>query len=426
MMSSSTIGWWTSATLAMTMMIASPAVTQGEAYWPEYRGPDAQGYVPWASLPTSWSEQRNVAWKTAIPHRGWSSPVIYGDQIWMTTATEDGHELFAVCVDLETGEIVHNFKVFDQPEPQTINPLNSHASPSPVIEEGRVYVHFGSYGTAAIDTDSAEVIWERRDLTLDHSEGPGSSPILFEDLLIFHCDGVDVQYVIALDKATGETAWKTSRSRDFSQIPQHRHKAYATPVIVEVEGELHLISQGAEAIYGYDPRTGEEFWRVELSGYSNVPRPVVGDGMLYVSTGYDVADLVAIRLDGSRGDLTDTHVVWRLERQQAPRRPSFILVDGLLYTVSDGGIAQAVDAATGESVWRERFGGDYSSSQLYDGEHLYFFNQQGHGIVFRPGAEFEQVARNELDDGLMASPAVAGDALILRTRTHLYRIEERQ
>lgn len=415
---------WVVLAMMAAMVAAGESASAQQAYWPDYRGPSTQGHVPWADLPTHWSESENVTWKTAIPHRGWSSPVVLDDRIWLTTATEDGHELFAICVDLHSGEILHNFKVFDVAEPQRINPLNSHASPSPVIESGRVYVHFGSYGTAAIDTETAEIIWERRDLNLQHMEGPGSSPILYENLLIFHCDGVDVQYVVALDKHTGETVWKTQRSRDFSQIPEHRHKAYATPVVWEVDGEDQLISQGAEAVYGYDPSTGEELWKIRLSGYSTVPRPVIRDKALYLSTGYDRASLVRIRLDGSRGDLTDTHIEWQTPPRQMPTRPSFLLVDDLLYTVSDNGIGQAIEAETGEVVWQERFGGNYSTSPLYDGEHLYFFNQEGETIIFKPGREFKEVARPELDEGFMASPAVVGDALILRTRTHLYRIEE--
>ncbi|MEX2673438.1 MAG: PQQ-binding-like beta-propeller repeat protein [Phycisphaeraceae bacterium] len=414
---------WVSGFVAAIVMISVASDAVAQPHWPDYRGPNTQGHAPWADLPTTWSEDQNVTWKVAIPHRGWSSPVVHGNQIWMTTATRDGQDLFAICVDLKTGELLHNFKVFDHNEPDNVNTLNSHASPSPVIEEGRVYVHFGDYGTAAIDTASAEVVWERRDLNLTHFEGAGSSPILYEDMLIFHCDGTDVQYVVALNKHTGETVWKTDRSRDMAAIRMHRRKAYTTPVVWEIEGKPQLLSQGAEAMYSYDPHTGEELWRVIFSGYSTVPRPVIGDGALYISTGFDQASLLRIRLDGSRGDLTDTHIEWQLERSQIPHRPSFLLIDGLIYTVSDNGIGQAIEAETGEVIWRERFGGQYSASPIYDGQHIYFFSQEGDTIVFPPGREFNQVAHNQLDAGFMASPAVVDNTLILRTETHLYRID---
>lgn len=406
---------------ALLAMATAPAIA--EPHWPEYRGPTTQGNVD-ANLPTNWSEGDNVVWKTAIPHRGWSSPVVHGNQIWMTTATEDGHELYAICVDLHTGEIVHNVQVFYQDDPQRIHDTNSHASPSPVIEDGRVHVHFGSYGTAALDTETAETIWERRDFNLDHRFGAGSSPIVYNDMLIFHGDGSDVQFIVALDKKTGETVWRRDRSVTFGNLSNNRRISFTTPVLWEIDGQIQLVSQGAEAMYGYDPGTGEELWRFNYTGYANVPRPVLGQGMLYFSTGYDRATLLALEKDQLDGQVDDAAVAWEMSRG-APFKPSFQLVDDLLYIVSDNGIAQAIDTHTGQSVWRERFGGQYSASPIYDGNHVYFFGYEGQTIVFQPGREFNEVARNELDAGLRASPAVVDDASILRTETHLFRIEER-
>jgi outer membrane protein assembly factor BamB len=409
-------------TASLILTIVLTAVLPGsDENWPQFRGPGGQGHSGAKGLPTTWSRSENVRWVTAIHDRGWSSPVVWDDAIWVTTATEDGKKMFAVGLDRKTGKIVHDIKVFDVASPEHIANVNSYASPTPAIEAGRVYVHYGTYGTACLDTGSGEVIWTRRDLNCDHHEGPGSSPILFENFLVIHVDGRDVQYVIALDKATGKTAWKTLRSVDYAPFPANTRKAFCTPLVISFDGKLQMVSPGGKAVMGYDPRTGEELWKVRYDGWSVVPRPVFGGGLVFLVTDYERPEMWAIRPDG-RGDLTDGHVAWKIAKAM-PAQPSFLLVDGLIYAVNDGGIAHAIEAETGRIVWKERMDGNYAASPIYADGRLYFFGDEARTTVIRPGREYKVLAVNELGEPLKASPAVAGKALILRTKDNLYCIE---
>jgi outer membrane protein assembly factor BamB len=407
-----------------------------QADWPRFRGSSGDGLAtrPGSAkrigLPVRWSETENVAWKTAIPHLGWSSPVVMDGQVWLTTATAEGHDFYVICVDADSGAIRFNERLFHAADPEPLgNPLNSYASPTPVVEPGRVYVHFGSYGTACLDTATFEVLWKRSDLPCRHYRGPGSSVILFEDLLILTMDGVDVQYLVALDKATGRTVWKTDRTADWDDLDAEgkprdegdMRKAYTTPLIVEADGAVQMISVGAKAFYGYDPRTGRELWKVNMPAFSGAAGPVYRDGIVYVVTGFGQTELMAVRIDGA-GDVTDSHVLWKTART-VPRTPSPVLVGDLLFTINDTGIAVCLDAATGEAIWQDRIRGNYAASLLYADGNVYCFNQNGTSTVFKAARRFEVVATNTLDAGCMASPAVAGRALILRTKTHLYRIE---
>ena len=388
--------------------------------WPQFRGPHDNGHADATNLPLTWSETENVAWKTPIHDRGWSSPVIWGDQVWVTTATEDGARMFAVGVDRASGKIVHDVKVFDVESPQHIAAINSYASPTPAIEAGRLYAHYGTYGTACVDTESGKVLWTRRDLNCDHHEGPGASPILFENLLIFHVDGCDVQYVVALDKATGKTVWKTNRSADFSQVQRFWRKAYCTPILIEVQGQLQMISPGAKAVMAYDPRTGRELWKLPYRGWSVTPRPVFGHGLLFTIIDYDNPELWAVR-PGGEGTLPESAVAWKIPKD-VPKRPSMLLIGDLLYLVNERGTAVCVEAKTGQIVWQHPLGGEYSASPIYADGRLYFFSHTAVATVMEPGRQPKVLAVNRLDGRMMASPAVAGQALFLRTQTHLYRI----
>jgi len=406
------------------------------ADWPDFRGPTADGHAADGTnvlgLPLYWNETDNVTWKTPIPHRGWSTPVIWGKQIWLTTATPGGNDFFAICVEADSGKIIFNERIFhcDTPEPLG-NLLNSYASPSPVIEADRVYVHFGSYGTACIDTADFKVLWKRDDLSCRHFRGPGSSPVLFNDLLILTMDGVDLQYLVALDKRTGQTVWRTDRTAEWNDIEADGkprgggdyRKAYTTPLIVNVNGAKQMISVGSKAAYGYDPATGREIWKIKHGDFSAAARPLFENGITYISTGGSKGGMLAVRADGS-GDVTETNIVWRNSRG-TPRMPSPVLVGGLIFMVSDGGIGTCLDAATGKELWQERLGGEYAASTLYADGRVYCFNQTGASVVLKPSPTHEVLATNKLDDGFMASPAVLGKAFILRTKTHLYRIERR-
>lgn len=389
--------------------------------WPEYRGPARDGRADTAHVPLEWSEKKNVRWKTPIPGLGWSSPVVWSDRIWLTTATEDGRRMSVIAVDFASGEKVIDRVLFENDEPAKKNALNSYASPSPTLDQDRVYVHFGTYGTACLEAASGATVWQRRDINCDHMEGPGSSPVLFEDLLLFHVDGGDVQYVIALDKETGATRWRTPRSVDFTGVPNDLRKAYSTPIFVEVDGAVRMICSGALGTMAYDPHTGKELWRLRHVGFSMSSRPLYADGLLFLNTGFMRAELWAVRADGD-GDVTDDHVVWRSVRN-VPRMPSPLLIDGHLYMVSDNGIASCLEAKTGDRLWQERIGGEHCASPVFAAGRIYFFDREGRSVVIAPGAKFEKLAQNRLDDGFMASPAVVGDAFVLRTKTHLYRVE---
>ena len=392
--------------------------------WPQFRGPHGNGISEATGLPTVWSETQNVKWKTPIHGKGWSSPVIWGDQIWITTATEDGKENFAVCLDKNTGKIIHDLKLWDNENPSPLgNGLNRYASCTPAIEEGRVYVHFGSYGTACVGTKSGKILWQRRDLPCEHFRGPGSSPIIWEDLLIFHMDGYDHQYAVALNKANGETVWKTDRNIDYGSDNGDLMKGYYTPIVIEAAGKTQLISPSSKACMSYDPRTGKEFWRVRYGSHSGAGMPMWGHGLLFLNTGFGAADLLAVKPDGE-GDVTATHVVWTAKRSIGSK-PSQLLVGDLIFNVDDSpGVATCLDAKTGDELWSHRLPGEYSASPLAADGKIYYLGENGTCTVIKASREYEELAANKLDDGFMASPAVTGKALILRTRSAVYRVEE--
>jgi outer membrane protein assembly factor BamB len=379
--------------------------------WPEFRGPTGQGHSDERGLPLTWSENKNVRWKVAIPGRGWSSPAIQGDRIWLTTATEEGKSLRAIAVDRNTGAILHNVEVFRLKSLGNLNPKNGLASPTPVLEGDRVYLHFGAHGTACL-TQSGEIVWKTR-LDYDNGQhGPGGSPVIYDNLLIVSCDGQDVQYVVALDKLTGKVRW-----RKFRQGFQ----AYTTPLVVRLPEGDQVISPGAFRAIAYEPRTGKELWQVKYGdGFSNVPRPVYGNGLVFICTGFQQAWVLAVRLDG-RGDVTKSHIVWKLDRG-VPRTPSPLLVGEELYWVSDNGIVTCVDAKTGAEHWRARLGGEHSASPIYADGRIYFLSEEGESVVIAPGKQFKVLATNQLDGPTLASMAVSGGSIFIRSQTHLYRL----
>lgn len=396
-----------------------------EDNWPEFRGPHGNGQVTTGQPPTVWSETQNIKWNAPLPGRAWSSPVIWGEQVWLSNATEDGRELWAVCLNRDTGEVILNRKQFDLAQPPEIHKFNSYSSPSPAIEAGRVYLSWGSYGLVCLDTQTMEPLWGRRDLECDHYRGPGSSPIIFNDLLIQHYDGFDYQYVIALNKHTGDTVWRTERPHNFGTDNGDMKKAYATPEIIDVEGKLQLISPTSKGMFALDPSTGEEIWRIRYDGFSTPCRPVydAGSGLIVISTGFSKGALLAMKPTG-KGDVTETHLNW-LQTKSMPSKPSPLLIDGLLYVIQDQGVATCLELTTGETVWQQRIGGNFSASPVYAGGNIYVLNEEGIVTVFAPGREFKEVAVNHLPDGIMASPAVAGDSLFIRTRSSLYCLENR-
>ncbi len=403
------------------LLLAAPLLA--DENWPRFRGPQGNGQADSTGLPTTWSETKNVKWKTPIHDSGWSSPVVWGDQIWITTATTDGKADFAVCVDKNNGKVVHDLKLWENESPSPLgNSVNGYASCTPVIEEGRVYVHFGSYGTACLDSASGKILWQRRDLPCEHFRGPGSSPILFENLLIFHMDGHDFQYIVALDKATGKTVWKTDRDVDYGTDNGDVMKAYSTPLVIEAAGKLQLISPTAKSCFSYDPHTGRELWRVRYNSHSVAVTPLWHNGLVFINTGFGTAELLAVRPDGA-GDVTASHVVWTAKKSIGSK-PSQVIAENLIFNVHDRGVASCLDVKTGEELWSQRLGGEYSAALLYGDGKIYICSQDGVTTVLKPATEYSELAKNQLDDGFMASPAVTGKSLILRTRSALYRVEE--
>lgn len=408
--------------LLVSALCAAPLCAQ--AVWPELHGPGRHNQVASAALPLTWSEEENVRWKVPVPGEGWSSPVVGDGRAWMTTSTESGQKLHVLAFDVETGALAHQRVVFEVANVENKNALNSHASPTPVVEPGHLYVHFGTYGTACINTETYEERWRREDINCDHMEGPGSSPILVGDLLVFHVDGGDVQYVTALDKRTGETVWRTDRSIDLSKMQKDIRKAFCTPIVAELDGVEVLVSPGAHAAMAYDVRTGEEKWRVRYKGFSLASRPMFDGERVYIATGFMRAQLYAVDFAGS-GDVTDEAVAWKW-RRNVPKMPSPLLLGDRVFMVDDNGYATCLDTATGEAVWRQRLGGEHCSTPLCVGDRIYFFDREGRTVVLARADEYRVLAENHLDAGFMASPAVVGDALLLRTKTHLYRIEAPQ
>jgi gluconolactonase len=425
-------------------LLARPVVAAPD--WPQWRGADGQGHAPAAGdLPVSWSETENVAWKTPLPGRGWSSPVIGGGRIWMTTAIEreaspeerarvlagnrmagqldvSGAVTIRVLgVDQETGRLLHDVELFTIPDPQPIHKLNSFASPSPVLADGRLYCHCGDFGAACIDTATGKVLWINRELRLNHENGPGSTPVLWQDKLIVHLDGSDVQSIAAYDTATGQVAWRTPRSGVLREDPQLK-KAYGTPLVLTLGGRETLVSPAADWLYGYDPATGAELWKLSYGvlGFSIVPRPVIAGDLLFMSTSFMQPELLAVKLAGPD---RAPEIVWR-EKKGVPTMSSPLVVDDLVYMVSDKGVGTCLDVKTGAAAWSQRLGGNFSSSPLFADGRIYVGNRDGDTFVIKPGREYELLATNHLDGGIYATPAAVGRAIFLRTEKALYRLEK--
>jgi outer membrane protein assembly factor BamB len=409
--------------LWLMMVVWSAAPVRGGENWPQFRGPRADGQTLAHGLPVAFSESENVLWKTPIHGKAWSSPVVWDQQIWMTTATKDGTELGAVCVDAETGRIIHDVVIFQIAKPQFCHPMNSYGTPTPVIQPGRLYVHFGCHGTACLDTASAKLLWTRQDFACDHCRGPASSPVVVDDLLMLTFDGIDVQYLVALDKASGRTVWKRDRNIVYDIDSTDSHKAYSTPAVLTVNGRTQLVSPSAGATIAYEPKTGEEIWRVRSGGMNAAAVPLFGNGLVYATSPVSDFQLFAVRPDG-RGDVTDTHVAWKFAKN-VPSRSSQILVGEHLFMISDAGVISCVNAKTGQGVWKKKLGGAFSASPLCAEGRIYFFGEEGEIPVVEAADTYQPLATNHLGDGFMASPAVYHNSLILRSRTHLYRIETR-
>ena len=390
--------------------------------WNQFRGPNGDGDANDADLPVSFSEKNNLVWSVPFEGKAWSSPVVSDGLIWATNAKEEGKRLWAHQFDWKTGHELQKILVFENPNPQFCHPMNSFATPTPVISNGMVFLHFGAHGTAALDAKSGEKLWERRDFKCDHWRGAAASPIPYNNTLIVHFDGYDKQFVVCLDQKTGRTLWQTKRAFDFRTNNGDNKKAYCTPSVINHEGRLELISPAAVATEAFDPATGKLLWAARTGGMNASSRPIYRHGHVFVFSG--MGSMSAIR-PGGNGDVDDTHVTWS-RRKVVPKKSSPLLIGDFLFMVSDEGIASCSNPLTGEVIWAERLKikGQCASSPIHASGRIYSFSSAGDCIVFKAEKNgLNILAHNRLPNGCMASPAVVGDSILVRTKDSLYRFE---
>lgn len=402
--------------LLLPALFAATLTTAAAPDWPQFRGPAGDGHSLAKNLPLTWDATQNVAWKTELPGKGWSSPALHQGRLYLTAAEDAGGTLSlrVLCHDAASGKSLWSTEALATP-PVKHHAKNSQASPTPLVDGDRLYVHFGHYGTACLDL-AGKVLWTQTELKYSPVHGNGGSPILVGNALIFSADGGTDPSVIALDKANGKVLWKVKR-----ETTAKKNFSFSTPTLITVKGQPQLITPGSGVVCALDPKTGAELWRCRYGeGYSVIPKPVFGHGMIFVSSGYDKPVVFAIRADG-KGDVTDTHIAWKLEKG-APHTPSPLLVGNELYLVSDAGIASCLDAKTGTVHWSERVAGNYSASPVLADGKIYLQNETGTGVVLKPGKTFEKLAENALGEKTLASYAVTDGALFIRSEKHLYRI----
>ena len=387
--------------------------------WPQFRGPNSDGHAAGPATPLEWSDTKNVIWKVSIPGLGWSSPVVSEGKVFLTTAvsTDKGLSLRAIALDATNGKTVWDREVFAVEETPAIHAKNSHASPTPLVQGDVVFVHFGTVGMARLATSDGKIQWTSKELVYAPVHGSGGSPVLHDGKLVVVCDGSAKPFVAAVDAETGKIAWKTQRS-----VEARVTHSFVTPSVATVDGKAQVMAPGPDHLAAYDVTSGEEIWRVMAPGWSVVPQPVIGHGLVIYNHDYDHPELLAIKL-GGKGDVTDSHIVWRITRG-APSTPSPLLVGDELYFVSDKGIASCVNAKTGESYWMERFGGNYSASPIFANDRILFLNEDGLATWVKPGQKFEVLGKNEVPGRTLATPAFSGGAMYLRTDEYLYKFAE--
>ncbi len=408
---------------------ASCSIAQKSDNWTHFRGSNMDGHAQVKSAPLHWSDSTNVEWKVPVKGLGWSSPVIFGDQIWLTSAATDGKEFYTLCYDLKTGKLLNEKTIFTASDPQRIHGTNSYATPTPCIEEGFVYVHYGNFGTACINTNNFELVWKREDMPCDHMQGPASSLILHKNMLIVHLEGTQDPYVAALDKKTSETIWKSIRPKEiYDTLQPVFRKSYQTPIVIEANGRKLLISNSAFMCFAHDINTGEVVWTVEYGFDSTVSQPLYRDGLVYVNSGWIFIDNVpfftrqyAIDPTG-KGDVTKTHVKWMYE-DEVPQIPTPIIVDGKMYMVHDRGMVSCIDAKTARVIWKHELKGNFNSSPVYGAGNIYFTNVKGECTIIKPGDTFQLVAENKIGETVKAVPAFVNDKMVLRTEKFLYLIK---
>jgi outer membrane protein assembly factor BamB len=410
---------WPAAALLLALSL--PA---GAEEWPGFRGPTGQGISTEKGLPTEWGAGDNVAWKADIPGEGWSSPVVWGERVFVTAATEDAQSCRVLALSRLDGKLLWNVEACRQRKTHKQD-KNSYATPTPVTDGEHVYAVFNDGAVVAL-TVEGKPAWVNRDVKFYSQHGLGASPILYQDLLVMAFDGSsegpdkalgwqkpwDQSFLLALDKKTGKERWRARRG--LSRI------AHTTPIVVTADGRDWLISSAGDVIQGFDPKTGERLWSVRAEGEGVAPSPVFGDGLVFAASGFGNPRFRAVRLAGD-GDDTTRKVVWESNRN-VPMIPSAVYVQPHLFAVSENGIAVCLEAATGKVQWQERLGGNYSASPVYADGHVYFLSEQGDTTVVKAGAEFVKVARNSLNEQCQASMAVSRGHLFIRTAGHVFCI----
>ena len=408
---------------ALLALVLGSSVSAFAAFedWPEFRGPTGQGISAAENPPVSWDSPKGVAWKIEIPGKGWSSPVLSEGMIVLTSSkeTDKGVVLCALMVEAETGKILWERELFRPSEKETkaSHSKNSLASGTPIIRGDKIYVHFSHMGTAALKFSSGKVIWKKQ---LSHLpvHGTGGSPVLVNGLLVFNMDGKTDPAIVALDAKNGKLVWCTPRDQEVL-----RTFSFCTPLVIENQGRTEIVSPGSGMVGAYSPQDGTLLWKVSYGeGYSVVPRPVFADDMLYVLSGFNRPSMLAIKVDGSTGDLTDSHVQWRAIKAM-PKTPSPIAVDGLVYAIDDTGSLSCLDAISGELLWKEKLIGNFSASPVLAGDTLYCCTEDGVCYVLKvSSAGAEIIWETDLEERILASPAVVDEAIYIRSDPHLWKI----
>jgi outer membrane protein assembly factor BamB len=415
--------------LLMTFLSIIDYAYSQENNWTHFRGSNLNGISSAANIPLKWDDS-SFKWKTEIHDRGYSSPVVYNNQIWITTATADGKELYAVCLNFQTGKIIYDIKVFSPEEVEKKNSLNTYATPTPCIEKGFVYVHYGNVGTACINTENGSIVWKNSDFKCTFVQGPASSPVIYKNLIILHYEGTDVRFIVALDKSNGKLIWRSDRPSDpYEQLTVIGRKAYITPIIINVKGQDMLISNGSAVCVAYVPITGKEIWRVVDGAESTISMPVTENGIVYFYTGYQVgsdgskfANFLAVNPEG-QGDITKTNVLWKKRDELAQNQmASPVIKDGLIYVVNTMNNLKCLDAANGEEIWSKHLASNYNASPIYVNGNIWFFSVRGDVLAIKAGRKYEVVSENHMDSGIWATPAFLRNSVILRTEKYLYRI----
>jgi outer membrane protein assembly factor BamB len=399
-----------------------------QANWTHFRGSKLNGISESANPPVKWSTNSNIRWKTDLAGKGWSSPVVWGDQVWLTFATDDGKSMKAVCLDFKTGKAIFDLPLFSPDSVESKHSINTYATPTPCIEEGFVYVHFGTYGTACLKTSDGKLVWQRTDLNCKHVQGPGSSPFMYKNLLILHLEGTDVQYLVALDKNTGKTVWRTERpEKVYEPLAPIGKKAYITPLIVNVKGRDLLISNGSAICQAFDPLTGQEIWEIMQGIESTIAMPIEENGLVYFIPGFvdspdgeKYTELIAVNPDG-KGDISKTNVLWRL-KVPVLQLLTPVIHNGLIYTIDTQNMLSCIDSKTGTVLYSQRMKNKHYASPISAAGRIYFTSAKGETTVVKEGRKLEVEAVNQLPGEVFATPSILRNVILFRTDKSLYCI----